>query len=119
MTEDKVRDKAREILGFKDGIKGVNCGVGQLTTFNQLNFKGVSDKPDGWYFPENLNDVAIILEAKASKISLDKKQVVDELLKNIRITQTKYKKVIGILYNGKDVRVFKGEELAPPIVLKN
>ena len=35
---------------------------------------------------------------------------VDEVLKNVRIMQTQYKKVVGILYNGEDIRVFKGEE---------
>lgn len=47
LTEDEVRDIARNILGFKDKA-GVKSGVGQLTTFNQLGFLGVSDKPDGW-----------------------------------------------------------------------
>ena len=108
MTEDAVRDKAREILGFKDK-KGVRSGVGQLTTFNQLGFVSVADKPDGWYLPDNYADTAVVLETKASKISLGQAQV-DELLKNVRITQTKYKHVVGILYNGDDTRVFKGEE---------
>lgn len=35
LTEDAVRDKARDILGFKDK-DGVRSGVGQITTFNQL-----------------------------------------------------------------------------------
>lgn len=47
MTEDEVRDKAREILGLNNH-GGVTAGVGQLTTFNQLGFKGKLDKPDGW-----------------------------------------------------------------------
>lgn len=37
LTEDAVRDKARDILGFKDK-DGVRSGVGQITTFNQLGF---------------------------------------------------------------------------------
>ena len=108
MTEDEVRDKARTILGFDDS-SGVRCGVGQLTTFNQLGFKGVLDKPDGWYLPENANDVAIILEAKASGVSLGGVQV-DELIKNVRIAQNRYENVVGILYNGYEVRIFKGEK---------
>lgn len=48
LTEDAVRDIARDILGFKNK-DGVRSDVGQLTTFNQLGFKGVADKPDGWY----------------------------------------------------------------------
>ena len=83
--------------------------MGQLTTFNQLGFAGVADKPDGWYLPENRADVALVLETKATRIALGKAQA-DEVLKNVRIVQTQYEKVIGILYNGNDVRVFKGEE---------
>ena len=108
LTEDEVRDIARNILGFKDKA-GVKSGVGQLTTFNQLGFLGVSDKPDGWYLPDNHADTAVVLETKASKISLGKAQV-DEVLKNIRIIEEKYEHVVGVLYNGDDTRVFKGEK---------
>lgn len=108
ITEDAVRDLARDTLGLKDGEK-VKAGVGQLTTFNQLGFHGVSDKPDGWYLPENRTDVALILEAKASRVELGKAQE-DELMKNVHIAETKYEKVIGILFNGEDVRVFKGDK---------
>lgn len=107
-TEDEVRDIARDILSFKDD-KIARSGVGQLTTFNQLGFQGVADKPDGWYLPNNKNDVAVVLETKATRIALGQAQV-DELLKNVRIMQSQYKKVVGVLYNGEDVRVFKGEE---------
>lgn len=108
LTEDQVRDLAREILVFEDR-PGVRSGVGQLTTFNQLGFNGVADKPDGWYLPENSADTAVVLETKASRISLGQPQV-DELLKNVRILQRKYKRVVGVLYNGGDTRVFKGED---------
>lgn len=108
LTEDKVRDKARDILGFADK-EGVQSGVGQITTFNQLGFAGVIDKPDGWYLPDNPLETAVVLETKASKIKLDGKPV-NELLKNIDIVGTRYKNVVGILYNGDDVRVFKGKE---------
>lgn len=47
MTEDAVRDLAREALGLVDS-EIARAGVGQLTTFNQLGFPGVADKPDGW-----------------------------------------------------------------------
>lgn len=106
LTEDEVRDKAREILGFrkKDGVKS---GVGQITSFNSLGFKGVMYKPDGWYLPDNHTETAIVLETKASYVKIDDKQ--DELLQNIRVVQRKYKNVVGILYNGDDTRVFKGE----------
>ena len=108
LTEDAVRDIARDILGFKNK-DGVRSDVGQLTTFNQLGFKGVADKPDGWYLPDNKADVALVLETKASKISLGKAQV-EEVLKNVRIIQKQYANVVGILYNGDDTRVFKGED---------
>lgn len=108
MTEDAVRDKARDILGLLDSA-AARAGVGQLTTFNQLGFQGVADKPDGWYLPNNRNDVAVVLETKATRIVLGSAQV-EELLKNVRIMQTQYEKVVGILYNGEDVRVFKGEQ---------
>jgi type I restriction enzyme M protein len=88
----------------------VTAGVGQLTTFNQLGFKGKLDKPDGWYLPANKSDTAVVLETKASKIALGATQA-KELLKNIRIMNAKYEHVVGILYNGESTRVFKnGEE---------
>lgn len=105
-TEDEIREMAGFILGFKEEIKNAEAGVGQLTTFNQLGFKGVNDKPDGWYLPDNTNDPAIILEAKSSLVELKDKQV-EEIKKNCTIALTKYKNVIGILYNGYDIRVFK------------
>lgn len=108
MTEDAVRDLARDVLGLIDS-EIARAGVGQLTTFNQLGFTGVADKPDGWYLPNNKNEVAVVLETKATRITLGQAQV-DEVLKNVRIMQTQYKKVVGILYNGEDIRVFKGEE---------
>lgn len=103
-----VRDKARTILGFKDA-DGVHAGVGQLTTFNQLGFTGVADKPDGWYLPDNHADVAVVLETKASNVILADK-CVEEVVKNVRIVEQQYEKVVGVLYNGDDVRVFKGEK---------
>lgn len=108
MTEDEVRDEARKLLGFAD-MDGAQCGVGQLTTFNQLGFPGVNDKPDGWYLPNRRTNTALILEVKATRVPLGDKQV-EELLKNVRITQRHYDKVVGILYNGEDIRVFKGDE---------
>ena len=74
-TEDEIREMAGYILGFKEEIKNAKAGVGQLTTFNQLGFKGVNDKPDGWYLPDNTNNPAIILEVKSSLVELKDKQV--------------------------------------------
>lgn len=108
MTEDEVRDLARRILWFEDK-EGVRSGVGQLTTFNQLGFPGIADKPDGWYLPNNLADVAIVLETKASHIKLGENQV-EEILKNVAIVEKKYQKVVGILYNGEDIRVFRNHK---------
>lgn len=108
MTEDAVRDLARDILGLADSDIA-KAGVGQLTTFNQLGFPGVADKPDGWYLPKNKSEVAVVIETKATRVELKQSQV-DEVLKNVRIMQAQYEKVIGVLYNGEDIRVFKGEE---------
>ena len=70
-----------------------------------------TNKPDGWYLPSNVNDVAIILETKAEDKNIGKQAFIDELFKNIDVISTKYKKTIGILYNGKDVAVYKNKEL--------
>lgn len=120
LTEDQVRDSAKTILGFDAVEDGVQQGTGQITTFNQLGFKGVSDKPDGWYLPDNKQDVAIILETKAEDKDLSKQEFIFELQKNMQIVSKKYKKVIGILYNGLDVRVYKNsEEIITPNHLLN
>ena len=104
MTEDKVRDLAGRILGFTDS-SDAKSGVGQITSFNSLGFSGIKDRPDGWYLPSKPFLPAIILETKSTSIPL--KQVhIDELLKNCKIARTKYKNVVGILYNGDDIMVF-------------
>lgn len=108
-TEDLVRDEAKKILGFDDNETNVQQGTGQLTTFNQLGFRGNNNKPDGWYFPEDKGSVAIVLETKSEKEDLSKQKWVNELLKNIAIVRSRYTKVVGILYNGADIRVFKNE----------
>lgn len=105
-TEDEVRDSAKTILGFDEKEDNVKQGTGQITTFNQLGFKGVMDKPDGWYLPANYNDTAIILETKSENEDVTVEKWVDELKKNINIVLQKYKTVVGILYNGNDTRVF-------------
>lgn len=105
-TEDEVRDCAKLILEFDKIETGIRQGTGQITTFNQLGFKGISDKPDGWYLPDNLNSPAIILETKSENEDLSLQKWADELIKNCNIVLAKYKQVVGILYNGNDVRVF-------------
>lgn len=123
ITEDFVRDGytdnnnfikgAKQILGFDKPETNVKQGTGQITTFKQLGFicSRNNKKPDGWYLPNNLNDPAIVLETKNSDENLDDPKWVKEIKENSEIIQTKYKKVIGILYNGNDVRVFKNGEL--------
>ena len=112
-TEDQVRQDAKDVLGFASTDEAVS-DVGQLTTFNQLGFKGVSDKPDGWYLPKDENSPSLILEVKAEKIPLDKRAV-DEINKNCRIARTKYNRVMGILHNGRQTRAFvNGKEVEVP-----
>lgn len=108
-TEDQVRDEAKIILGFDDNEDNVKQGTGQITTFNQLGFSGNSNKPDGWYLPDDKSSVAIILETKSEKEDLTKQKWENELIKNINIVRSQYSKVVGILYNGSDIRVFKNE----------
>lgn len=73
-TEDEIRDEAKSILGFDKKESKIQQGTGQITTFNQLGFKGVIDKPDGWYLPDDCSMPAIILETKSEQedISLQK-----------------------------------------------
>lgn len=118
LTEDEVRDGytdgdgfhsgAKQILEFDKAEKKVRQGTGQLTTFKQLGFtgKGSNHKPDGWYLPEDCTKVAIILEAKSSDKNISSKAIINELIDNVKITNTKYSKVIGIIYNGNEAKVF-------------
>lgn len=106
-TEDEIRDTAKSILGFDEKEPDVKQGTGQNTTFNWLGFKGISDKPDGWYLPNDKQDVAIILETKSEKEDVFVGRYFAELIKNIEITAQQYKRIVGILYNGVDVRVVK------------
>ena len=108
MTEDEVRDIARLKLGLEASDVAMS-GVGQLTSFNRLGFPGVKDRPDGWYLPTDTNMVAIVLEVKGSNVSITDKERA-ELLKNIRIVSGKYRHVVGILYNGYEIEVYKGTE---------
>jgi len=107
LTEDEVRDRAAKILKFENSDK-VIAGVGQLTSFNQLGFIGVKDRPDGWYLPKNMELPAIITGTKISTQIFS--NYIDEIIKNCNIALTKYKKVVGILYNGLDVVVLKNNE---------
>lgn len=116
LTEDEVRDADKIALGFNEKEKGVQQGTGQITTFNQLGIKGVSDKPDGWYIPDNKNAVAILLETKNSNEDIGTKKIVDEIKKNCQILMDAgYKKVVGILHNGyKTAGFFNNEPIDIP-----
>lgn len=105
-TEDQVRDQAKKLLGFEQTEPGIQQGTGQITTFNQLGFKGIADKPDGWYLPEDRGRPAIILETKAGAEDIFQQKWADELAKNCKIVLTQFKQVVGILYNGSQVRIF-------------
>ena len=109
LTEDEVREVAGKILGFNK-IKNVKCGVGQITTFNQLGIKGKGKdkKPDGWYLPKDKGAIAIILETKNSKEDIGKKKWIDEIKQNCQIViDAGYTHVIGLLYNGYKTTGFK------------
>ena len=118
-TEDEVRDSAKAILGFDKPEPKVKQGTGQITTFNQLGFKGVIDKPDGWYLPDDKGIPAIILETKSEVEDISLKKWEKELIKNCKIALTQYKHVVGVLYNGNEVRVFldniEAETAAPTL----
>lgn len=121
ISEDYVRDGyvpkdgssfvkgARQLLGLDIPEEGVNKGTGQITTFRQLGFSCKNDnhKPDGWYLPHEVHRVALVLETKNSDESLDNEKWVNELYTNIQVVSSKYRKIVGVLYNGEDIRVFK------------
>ena len=108
-TEDEVRDSAKLVLGFDKTEDGVQQGTGQITTFNQLGFRGCNDKPDGWYLPDDASKPAIILETKSEAEGVSKEKHVKELFKNIDVVAKKYSKTIGILYSGSAIRVFRNK----------
>ena len=122
LTEDEVRDGysdkdgyhkgAKQILEFDKAESNVQQGTGQLTTFKKLGFsgKGSNHKPDGWYLPDDCTNVAIILETKSSDKSVNNSAFINELLDNVKIANNKYAKVVGILYNGNETKVFLNEE---------
>ena len=112
-TEDQVRDEAKKILGFQD-TESAKSDVGQLTSFKTLGFKGdgANYRPDGWYLPNETSFPAIILEVKKEDCDLKQAQI-DELMKNCIVAHSKYKNVVGILYNGIDILVYKNEEQIP------
>ena len=113
--EDEVRDAAKTSLGLFP-VPGVKAGAGQITTFNRLGFPGISDKPDGWWLPDDPSQIALILEAKAESVDIDTKKCTDEIRKNCSIAMNRYDRVVGILHSEAfdqrldrgAVRVFRG-----------
>lgn len=115
LTEDQVRDQAQAVLQFHD-TNDVVAGVGQLTSFNQLGqrlprhpWKSNNDKPDGWYLPKDKNKPALILETKAEGKDLEGHPS-DELKKNLNYALDYYQEVLGILYNGHDVKIIRNNQ---------
>lgn len=109
--EDKIRDKARELLNFYDEQNAIS-GVGQQTTFNTLDqnyWKGNPNRPDGWYLPKDTTHTAIVLECANSKTDLIKKD--EQIKKYIEIAKQKYKNVVGISYNGFEAVIYKNNIL--------
>ncbi len=115
MNEDVVRTKMSKQLGFAEipvvnGGTDLQQGVGQQTTFKMLGFdcKDSNYRPDGWYLPKDTNEIAIICEAKSSDKDITNSIECDKQIeKYIAVVKTKYKNVVGILYNGEDVNVYK------------
>lgn len=109
LDEDDVRNNSTVILGFDDKESNVKQGTGQIKTFNQLGLKGddKNKKPDGWYLPDDKTKVAIIFEAKSTKEDVYNPAWIEEITRNVRIAAQKYKRIVGILYNGKEQYVIK------------
>ena len=120
--EDAVRDGytpadgsafvkgAKQLLGFDQPEKDVQQGTGQLYSFKQLGFtndKRKSKKPDGWYLPNDTSKTAIILETKSEAENVYEDENYKQVIEYMDILAGKYKRVVGILYNGIDLRVFK------------
>lgn len=117
LTEDEVRSKAAKILNFKNDKDHV-AGIGQLTTFKKISksidndpFANSNKEPDGWYF--NKHDMmtpALLAEFKSEDKDLNNQSYVDEIQRNMKIVMDVYKNVLGLLYNGSDLKVFRNEE---------
>ena len=69
--------------------------------------------------PKDTNKIAIVLETKSEDEDLQNNRWVSELHKNITIIKQKYSRIIGILYNGIDIRVFKVSPNNPIIEVEN
>lgn len=103
MDEGQVVQLAKKILGLSDSDVA-QSDISQYKTFNELGFSGVVFRPDGWYLPFDKSAPALILETKNSKTKIQNYEW--EVKRNCDIAQTKYSKVIGVLWNGYDLIVF-------------
>lgn len=104
MDEGQVVQLAKKILGLSDSDVA-KSDISQYKTFNELGFSGVVFRPDGWYLPFDKSAPALILETKNSKTKIQNYEW--EVKRNCDIVQTKYSKVIGVLWNGYDLIVFR------------
>ncbi len=104
LDEGQVVQLAKRKLGLNDSSIA-QSNISQYKTFNELGFRGVVFRPDGWYLPNDTSAPALILETKNSKTKI--KNYEWEVLRNCDVVQSKYDKVIGILWNGVDIAVFK------------
>ena len=83
-TSGSAWENAWKVLWFTNS-DDAKSWVGQITTFNQLWFKGISYKPDWWYLPEDTGKVAIVLETKNSGENLRDKRWEEEMLNTFLI----------------------------------
>ncbi|WP_396599720.1 class I SAM-dependent DNA methyltransferase [Frigoribacterium sp. R86507] len=119
VTEDQVRDKASNILGLA-GVspKVAQSGVGQITTMNQLGFRGygASHKPDGWYLPTDKGAVALVLETKATdSMPITATALRTQVEKYCATVRSQYDLVVGIVYDGDRTRAYvNGKPLEVP-----
>ena len=100
LTEDQVRDKAREILSFED-TETAQSGVGQLTSFKKLGFvgRGANNRPDGWYLPHQTIFPAIILEVKNEETELKTREKQNANLQaKLKIDPIQYEDALHIIY---------------------
>lgn len=118
-TEDQVRDIACEILGLAEvPASEARSGVGQITTLNQLGFRGEGshNKPDGWYLPVDKGSVALVLETKApGAMSIDALALRAQVEKYCATVRIQYDLVIGLVYDGDRTRAYvNGKPLDVP-----
>ena len=59
--------------------------------------------------PDDKSKTAIILEVKSSDKDLSVKAWEDEIRRNVAIARQKYHHVVGILYNGNEIRIWKDD----------